>query len=435
MSKPVGYECKFIDKVNDEYYCKQCQHVAREPNITTCCGETVCKACIQDKKPCPYCQEIKTNGVLQKKYQSKILALKIHCLLKERGCDWTGQLQHLNAHTDPTTGNCVYVDVDCPKGCQQKVQKHSMESHLSNKCPNREYICPHCSFKATFREVSEHFEVCRYYPLVCPNRCGATFERDELADHMKMCSLEKLKCEFSYAGCEEEFIRDKQQEHMELNTQKHLALMAAAIAGISKTIEQQKATEQNIQKQLQEKEEHIKTLEDCLQKQEKKISQLQAANFEISRGTGILPYTFTVSNYQQKAENIAHVKSPEMYTHPGGYKFKLSINICTGMSPLMGVSAYSLSSNHDDKLDFPSRFHATIQLLNQYRDQDHYTRVIQCEVKEENISKSMPLSVVNTIGSNDKFIAYTDLKWNSSSKTQYLKNDCLKFRVSDIQLL
>ena len=106
------------------------------------------------------CQETDIKTVPHKKYLPKILSLKIHCSLKDRGCEWTGQLQHLDAHLDHTTGDCVYVDVDCPSKCNQKVQKHIVDTHLANHCPNRNYTCPHCSFKATFREVSEHFEVC-----------------------------------------------------------------------------------------------------------------------------------------------------------------------------------------------------------------------------------------------------------------------------------
>ena len=92
---------------------------------------------------------------------------------------------------------------------------------------------------------------------MCPNRCGASFERDVLEDHLKMCGLQKLQCEFSYAGCAAEFIRDHQKEHMHQNTQKHLASMAAATLRISQTFEQnlqqqQKAFEQKLQEQQRE---------------------------------------------------------------------------------------------------------------------------------------------------------------------------------------
>ena len=264
-SKPVGYECEFVDQVPEDYFCKQCKHVAREPNITSCCGEILCKACVgsvvQDKKPCPNCQETEISYIPHKKYQPKILALRVHCSLKDRGCEWTGQLQHLDTHLDLTTGDCVYVDVDCPSKCDQKVQKRYVDTHLANHCPNRDYTCPHCSFKATFREVSEHFEVCRYYPLVCPNRCGASFERDVLEDHMKMCGLQKVQCEFSYAGCGAEFIRDDQKEHMEQNTQKHLALVAAATLRISQTFEQKFQEQQRVfDQKLENKDSEIKAI-------------------------------------------------------------------------------------------------------------------------------------------------------------------------------
>ena len=269
-SKPVGYECEFVNQVPEDYFCKQCSHVAREPTITSCCGECFCKACvevlIQEKESCPSCMQKRFNSLLQRKYQMKIIALKVHCSLKDRGCEWTGQLQHLDAHLDLTTGDCVYVDVDCPSKCNQKVQKRNVDTHLANHCPNRDYTCPHCSLKATFCEVFEHFEVCQYYPLVCPNRCGASFEREVLEDHINMCGQQKLQCQFSYTGCEAEFIRDHQKEHMEQNTQKHLALLAAATLRTSQTFEQK----------LQEKDAQTKkALEEQQKVFEKKLHEEQ----------------------------------------------------------------------------------------------------------------------------------------------------------------
>ena len=36
-SKPtcIGYECEFVDQVPEDYFCKQCKHVAREPTIAS----------------------------------------------------------------------------------------------------------------------------------------------------------------------------------------------------------------------------------------------------------------------------------------------------------------------------------------------------------------------------------------------------------------
>ena len=45
----VGYECEFVDKVPENYFCEQCRHVAREPTIATCCTEVFCKPSLKTR--------------------------------------------------------------------------------------------------------------------------------------------------------------------------------------------------------------------------------------------------------------------------------------------------------------------------------------------------------------------------------------------------
>ncbi len=96
------------------------------------------------------------------------------------------------------SGDCTYVDTQCPSRCGQRVQKRSVDSHLAEECPLRDYTCKYCNFKASFKAVTQdHLPECPYYPIECPNRCGVTFEREVLEDHMKMCCKEELVCSFS----------------------------------------------------------------------------------------------------------------------------------------------------------------------------------------------------------------------------------------------
>ena len=413
LSRSVGYECEFVDQVPEDYFCKQCSHVAREPAIATCCGETFCGDCIntssQAEQPCSACQEPNINFAPQRKNKTKILALKVYCSLKDRGCKWTGQLQHLDAHLDLTTGDCVYVNVDCPSKCNQKVQKHNVDTHLANHCPNRDYTCPHCSFKATFREVSEHFEVCRYYTLVCPNRCGASFERDVLEDHMKMCGLQKLQCEFSYAGCRAEFIRDDQKEHMEQNTQKHLALVAAALKNSQ---EQQQVFEQKLEEQQRIFDQKLEDID------------------SFRRELGIVPYKFTFADYQKKKTKCNSEDSLYMYTHAGGYKFKLWVRAPPLVSSTyVTVHVLSVKSDHDNMLKLPAEFTITLKLLNQHRDQDHHAKDIKCKLTSFGTYNELqePKTLSN-------FILETDLAWNAEKQTEYLKDDCLQFQITRIHM-
>ena len=416
LNKPVGYENEFVDQVPEDYFCNLCKHVARQYTITTCCGECFCKVCIdtivKDKKSCPSCKsnDIKALG-LQVKYQRKILALEVRCTMKDRGCEWTGQLQHLDAHLEVTTGNCQYVDVKCPKKCDQKVQKRNVDTHLANECPNRDYRCPHCNFKNKFQVVSEHFEVCPYYPLACSNRCGASFERNDLEDHMKMCRLEEVQCVFSNEGCQAKFIRENEDKHMDQNTQKHLALIPAATLRISQE-------QQVLKEQLKDKDTEIEMLKAVNQELQLQVNSL---NLHI----GIPPYYITFNNLQMSA-----IESQPMYTHPGGYRFSLKLwpkgaDLHSGTH--VSVRIYSLNSDHDDSLNFPAKFNITIQLLNQHKDQEHPSRDIQCEITTRG-----KIGYYKNIGADDSFIPHSELEWNRYKHTKCLKKDCFKFRITKI---
>ena len=479
LSKPVGYEYEFVDQVPEDYFCKLCKHVAREPNIISCCGECFCKVCvdviIQDKKPCPSCDKTDFTSFLHPKYQFKIQALEVRCTMKDRGCPWTGQLQHLDAHLDVTTGDCEYVDVECPKKCVQKVQKRNVDTHLANECPNRDYRCPHCNFANKYHVVSTHFDVCRYYPLACPNRCGVTFERDDLPDHMKMCRLEEVQCVFGNEGCPAKFIRENEDEHMDQNTQKHLALMPAATLRMGQDFDRKFQEQQEVfEKKMKQQEEHeqkqeqlggqlqelltqidkqsrefqkrldeqqmkfqeltkerdaqIKGLEEQQIRNRQLIEQQQQAISQLRREVGIPPYDYTFSNYQQVKAIKGYIDSLPMYTRPGGYKFKLILwlNGLVSTGTHVSVGVYSLKGDHDAELKFPVKITITLQLVNQHRDQEHHTRDIQCEATREKIGS------MNSIGFDYKIIPHAALEWNRDKQTQYLKDDCLRFRITKI---
>ena len=55
-----------------------------------------------------------------------------------------------------------------------------------------------------------------------------------------MCSLQVIECDFSYAGCNEKLQRQDMEKHVEENTQKHLALMAAASMKMNQELQEQR---------------------------------------------------------------------------------------------------------------------------------------------------------------------------------------------------
>ena len=189
--------------------------------------------------------------------------------MKERGCDWSGTLEQLDTHLDPDQDNCQYVDTKCPLNCHMTIPKNKVEQHVAQHCAKRPYVCQHCNFKATYEEVvDKHLPECKYVPLQYPNLCGVTFERDFMEDHMKMCHLEEVGCEFSGVGCDGLFRREDQEEHARQNSQKHLTL-TASLAVETKEQLQQKLLEQD--KKHKEEEENLRQK---IEEQEKKIEEL-----------------------------------------------------------------------------------------------------------------------------------------------------------------
>ena len=270
-----GYQCEFVGPVPEELLCKSCKLVARQPRVVDCCGEHFCQACIdpvlKDKKPCPSCGEADFNEVFIKKDLKKILALQVHCAMKQKGCEWVGQLEQLDAHLDT---DCQYVDVECPSKCDQKVQKRNLATHVEIDCPKREFMCPYCTYKATFEIVSNvHWLECLLFPLKCPNRCGVTCEREFIDDHMQICSLEEVECEAYFAGCKEKFLREDQDEHMKRNVERHLKLTATATLTIK----------QELQENNSEMKQELKKLKQNLEEKDQQIRQLQESHKQVQQ--------------------------------------------------------------------------------------------------------------------------------------------------------
>ena len=284
MAASHGYQCEFIDSVSDDFYCKKCTLVARKLSITTCCGESFCHACITDNqeegKPCPECENTDFTSFEQVKNQKRIYCLQVYCSLKERGCDWSGTLEQLDTHLDPDQDNCQYVDTKCPLNCHVTIPNNKVEQHVAQHCVKRPYVCQYCNFKATYEEVVDtHLPECKYVPLQCPNLCGVTFERDFRDDHMKMCRLEEVGCEFSGVGCDGRFRREDQEEHTRQNSQKHLTLTASLAVETKEQLQQKllqqdkkhKEEENKLKEKIEEQEKKIEEHERKLKEEEKKL--------------------------------------------------------------------------------------------------------------------------------------------------------------------
>ena len=299
MAASHGYQCDFIDPISDDLYCKKCTLVARRLTITNCCGESFCHACIADTqeegKPCPDCKKTDFTSFEHVKNQKRIDCLRVYCSMKERGCDWSGTLEQLDTHLDPDQDNCQYVDTKCPLNCHMTIPKNKVEQHVAQHCAKRPYVCQHCNFKATYEEVMDtHLPECKYVPLQCPNLCGVTFERDFMEDHMKMCRLQEVGCEFGGVGCDGRFVREDQEEHTRQNSQKHLTLTASLAVETKEQLQQKlleqdkkhKEEEEKLKQKIEEQEKKLKEEENKRQRQEEKLGEQEKTLEEQEKNLG-----------------------------------------------------------------------------------------------------------------------------------------------------
>ena len=439
-----GYSCEFIDSVSEDFYCKKCTLVARRLSITTCCGESFCYSCIADtqeqSKPCPECDK-EYNTVEHVKNQKRINCLRVYCSMKERGCGWSETLDRLDTHLDPDQDNCQYVDTKCPLNCNMTIPKNKVEQHVAQHCAKRPHVCQYCSFKATYEEVvNTHLPECKRVPLWCPNLCGVTFERKFMEDHMKMCHLEEVGCEFSGVGCEERFRREDQEEHTRQNSQKHLTLAASLAKQLQQKLEEQENKHREEKQVLKMKiEEQEKKIEEQGMELKNVSNQLLSKTFghrlqevldffkrlkaksehseasDITKKLEIERRTFEV-NYSREAKN--EYTSTAMYTHLDGYKFCVKVYV-SALNHLC-VTLCSMPGDCDDQLQWPAKAKFTIELINQQGGEDmvspKYTWIWNKPEEESNTTSGT--CILETTKVDD-----------------FLVNDTLHFRITKVELI
>ena len=362
-------------------------------------------------EPCPLCKKKPLKTAEHLFFKRKVLQLKIRCSNKPQGCQWVGELGDLDRHLKlgSVDGECQFVDVECPLKCDKCIQRRHLVNHQSNECLKRAFTCKHCGFKSTYEGVTaDHWPKCQRYPEICPNKCSeGAIERRFLQRHLREdCPLQEIECEFSYAGCEVKVQRSEMKEHLDTSKDEHLRKVAA----------------------------HGKAMKTELE------SLAFAFSKFVSKPFCIPPPEIVLDNFENlKKKNKRWYSSP-FYTHVGGYKMCLGINANgwgSGENTHVGVAVYMMKGEFDSHLQWPFKGEITVQLDNQKEGGKHYE------------SKAVTASSSTTDGYNDvfcqcteydrskagwglgRFISHTDLYKPEESK-EYLKNDTLKFRVTNI---
>ena len=137
-----------------------------------------------------------------------------------------------------------------------------------------------------------------------------------------------------------------------------------------------------------------------------------------------LSHSFLLPDIKTKAIHRTDWFSPPMYTHPGGYKFCLNINV-EGVDDYLSVYFCQLKGEFDGSLEWPATVQFTLTLHNnKCRGHNWYNQTIEhTEMLEKtNVAISRPTII------DEKFVSHRYMY------TQYACFGCLFFSVSDLAL-
>ncbi len=147
-----------------------------------------------------------------------------------------------------------------------------------------------------------------------------------------------------------------------------------------------------------------------------------------------VPVVFKLSDFSKHKDANDEWYSGEFYSHPGGYRMTLRFD-CNGDREEyrfhVSVFVCLAGGEHDDNLVWPFHGTVTIELLNQLEDCNH--KMYEIELKTSNANRP-PQGGRNTGYGWPEFIPHSRLAYTSSNNCQYLKDDCLYFRVTKVDL-
>ena len=142
---------------------------------------------------------------------------------------------------------------------------------------------------------------------------------------------------------------------------------------------------------------------------------------------------FKMSLFTEKKEHEREFLSDPFYTHPEGYKLTICVD-ANGNNKYNGthvsVWVYLMKGEYDGQLEFPFKGTITIELLNQLDDNNHHSKSFTHDGTLDTSERVMYSDKSSTAQGIPDFIPYKDLSYNVIKNCQYLKDDCLVFRVS-----
>ena len=129
---------------------------------------------------------------------------------------------------------------------------------------------------------------------------------------------------------------------------------------------------------------------------------------------------------------MLHTISPAFLTHSRGYKLRLEVK--TTKKNYVAVYARLLKGENDHRLMWPIEVDIVVQLLNWRQDAYHHNFTIHCNGRGSDvfIGRVKKGEKATNCWGTHKLILCSELNYNSTNNTEYLRNNCLRVWVKKV---
>ena len=443
--EPIEWD--FVEDPPEITSCALCAEVMKEPQLPICCGQNhLCCSCIvrineialkrKEEPCCPFCRTENFQTMVSADLKNTILELKVRCIEKNSGCEWTGKIRDI-------------------------------ENHLRKEC--------------------------QVHPIICPNECESKVQRKHLVQHLSECPLEMVQCPYNSVGCTEGVRRKDGALHMKDGIHQHLikvseknanvlaectVLAKSASASYDKMLKTRNSQIVALKQQISKAEKTVSSLENQLlkaQKERKSLSEeqqksiaksaamLRTKNEQVQKLRAfhqavqaqveflplppveyfkIPPVTIVIDKFtERKANNEEWLSSP-FYTHHAGYKMLLVVypnGSKTGHGTHLSMYLHFARGEYDDRLEWPFQGKVTVIILNQQSalanfmkqsTSGHHRWIIDLDKKSNLYMRTKP-----TDDSYGEGWGYEQLIPHAHLGRYITKDDTLHIRVQNILFL
>ena len=146
----------------------------------------------------------------------------------------------------------------------------------------------------------------------------------------------------------------------------------------------------------------------------------------ILNGEYIAPYEFTVNEFSKRKQHKSEYYSKPFFTTDKGYKMQMRVGT---NEKFLYFFVYLMRGKYDNNLEWPFRADIEVQLINWKNESKNHSKIIS-------FSSKIPVTACSPVTQNNPCTGWgcADFLLLSELSTDFIQNDCLKFRVDKVHI-